>query len=651
MKTERMKELVSILNEANRAYYGSGEEIMPDREYDKLYDELKGLEDELGINLAGSPTNRVGHQVMSNLAKAAHDVTLLSLDKTKSTETLAEFLGEHEGLLSWKLDGLNLSLKYSNGELAQAITRGNGQIGEDITHNAKVLKNIPIKVPHKGSFIVNGEAVITFADFEEINIKEGQKYKNPRNLVSGAIRLLNSSAFAERPAYFFAHGVLYAPDIAFTKKSQKLEWLKQQGFDIVDFVHVDKKNIHESVSKYENMAAGFPIATDGLVLTFDDITYSERLGATSKFPRDSLALKWDDEIAETTLTTIEWNTSRTGLINPVAVFEPVDIDGTEVSRASIHNVSILKQLELCPGDRVTVYKANMIIPQISENLSRTETPRFVNIPAKCPACWENTIIIGEPETLNCTSSNCPAKLIGSLAHFAGRDGLNISGLSEQTIEKLVSLGVLNNYLDFFELHNHEKKITLMDGFGKKSYDNLIASINTAKKVNLENFIYALGIRHIGLANAKLLCGYFSHDPAKIIEACLHEDYENILAGIKGFGQMMTDSLREYFSNEDNTRLFRQAVETIEIVKPSPKENKIFTGLSFVITGDTVNFKNRREMQNYIETYGGQVSSSVTAKTDYLVNNDKASVSSKNKKAVSLGVKIISEDELLNLGDL
>ena len=671
MELSRMKELVSELNKASRAYYSEGEEIMPDREYDRLYDELEQLEAQLGITFAGSPTNKVGFEVVSGLTKAAHETPLLSLDKTKSTEKLLEFLGTEEGLLSWKLDGLNISLKYAGGELVQAITRGNGQIGEDITHNAKVLKNVPLKVPHKGSFTVNGEAVITLPDFEEINKKEGGKYKNPRNLVSGAMRLLSSMAAAARPAYFYAIGAALSEhaqstgnrlvahennsDVgatpaspAFTKKSQKLKWLKEQGFGVARFEHVNAINLQESVQMFEGLAPNFEIATDGLVLTFDDINYSAALGATSKFPRDSLAFKWTDEIAETYLVSVEWSTSRTGLINPVAVFEPVEIDGTQVSRASIHNVSILKQLELCPGDRITVYKANMIIPQVDENLSKTETPREVAIPDECPACWGKTVIIGNPETLNCTADDCRAKLTGALVHFVSRDALNIQGLSEQTIEKLVELKLLENYLDLFELHNHEKKITLLEGFGKKSFDNLIKSINAAKKIKLENFIYALGIRHIGLANAKLLCDSFSHDHAKIAEACQQEDYAEALGEIKGFGSAMADSLHEFFSKSENVRLFNQAMGALEIVRPVASEKRALSGLTFVITGDVKNFKNRKELQNYIEAQGGRVSTAVSAKTDYLINNDTKSASSKNNKAISLGVKIISEEDFLNL---
>ena len=645
MERARMKELVETLSKASRAYYSEGEEIMSDKEYDRLIDELSCLEEKLGMVLAGSPTNKVGHEVVSSLKKAAHEMPLLSLDKTKSVEKLLEFLGMEEGLLSWKLDGLNISIKYAGGELVQAITRGNGQVGEDITHNAKVLKNVPLKVPYKGSFTVNGEAIITMPDFYELNEKEGGKYKNPRNLVSGAMRLLSSETSAARPAKFFAiHANISSAE--FTKKSQRLEWLKEQGFDIADYKHVNALNLQESIHLFESLVPSFEIATDGLVLTFDDINYSARLGATSKFPRDSIAFKWTDEVAESNLVKIEWNTSRTGLINPVAVFEPVEIDGTQVSRASIHNVSILKQLELFPGDRITVYKANMIIPQIDENLSKTETSRAVSIPDKCPACGAITAILGDPETLNCTADGCRAKLTGALVHFVSRDALNIQGLSEQTIEKFVELKLLNSFLDLFELQSHEQVITNLEGFGKKSFDNLVFAINAAKKVNLENFIYALGIRHIGLANAKLLCDFFSHDYKKIAEACKQDDYAEVLSEIKGFGEVMTHSLHGFFSKEENIQMFFQAMNVLEITKPIKNENLPLSGLTFVITGDVKGFKNRKELQNYIEAQGGRVSTSVSAKTDYLINNDTESTSSKNKKAISLGVKIISEDDFM-----
>ena len=650
----RMKELIEILNEANRHYYGLGEELMSDKEYDSLYDELKLLEESLGIVLSTSPTTKVGYPVVSGLKKATHDSLLLSLDKTKSAETLRSFLGEHEGLLSWKLDGLNLSAKYEDGELVQAITRGNGQIGEDITHNARVMKNLPLKVPHMGSFTVNGEAVIKYDDFEEINKNEGGKYKNPRNLVSGAMRLLNSEASAKRPVYFFCHSVKF-PDgdnynktVSCTKKSQKLEWLKTQGFEVVSYRLVNSFNLLESITIYESEAKNLGIATDGLVLTYDDIRYSEGLGATSKFPRDSLAFKWQDEIAKTTLQRIEWNTSRTGLINPVAVFLPVEIEGTMVSRASVHNVSILRQLELCPGDEVTVYKANMVIPQIGTNLCKTETARIVSIPKSCPECGCEAAILGEPETLNCTNEKCPARLVGSLVHFAGRDGLNIQGLSEQTIEKFCKLGFLKTYVDLFELEKLEAQITALEGFGGKSFKKLVAGINEAKKVSLASFIFALGIRHIGLANAKLLCDYFDYDYDKIINECKSEDYAETLAEIKGFGRIMADSLHEYFSVEENVLLFYEAEKILDITRPEKNENLPLSGKTFVITGEVMNFKNRKEMQNYIEAKGGRVATSVSSKTDFLVTNDENSTSSKNKKAAALGVKVINEEALLKM---
>ena len=645
----RMKELVAVLNEANRAYYGLGDELMSDKEYDSLYDELKTLEESLGIVLSTSPTKQVGYPVVSSLKKAAHETPLLSLDKTKSPETLLSFLGEHEGLLSWKLDGLNLSLRYTGGGLVQALTRGNGHMGEDITHNTRAIRNIPLKVPYTGGFTVNGEAVIKYDDFIKINKNEGEKYKNPRNLVSGAMRLLNSESAAKRPVYFFAHGVRFTDDVQkIKKKSLKLEWLTAQGFDIVSYRKVNAFNIPQSISQYEEEVKNLGIATDGLVLTFDDIPFSEGLGTTSKFPRDSLAFKWQDEITTTTLEHIEWNTSRTGLINPVAVFAEVEIDGTMVTRASVHNVSILKQLELCPGDEITVYKANMIIPQIEANMSKTGAARPVAIPDTCPECGQKAIIVGEPETLNCTNVNCPAKLVGSLVHFAGRDGLNIQGLSEQTIEKFCRLGFLKTYLDLFGLHRLEGEITVLEGFGKKSFDKLIAGINEAKKVNLANFIYALGIRHIGLANAKLLCDYFEYDSEKILEACKKDDYSEALLEIKGFGSVMADSLHEYFSVEENVRLFDEALKLLEITFPEKNEDLPFSGYTFVITGEVKGFKNRKEMQNYIEAKGGRVATGVSAKTDFLVNNDVNSASSKNKKAVALGVKVINEEMLMQM---
>jgi len=699
--SKKIHDLITRLNAASRAYYQEDREIMSDYEYDALYDELVRLEAETGIQLATSPTRKVGYEIVSALEKAPHNIPMLSLDKTKDISALADFLGEMEGLLIWKLDGLSIALRYEGGQLKQALTRGNGQIGEDVTHNARVFANIPLTVPYKGSFSVRGEAVITYADFEAINAAMGSnetKYKNPRNLCSGTVRQLNSQVASKRRVFFYGFDlVINAEDQAdssdsnhsnqpdnpgsYSKKSARLEWLAAQGFDIAEYRHVTAKTVAQAVEDFKAQLPTLPIATDGLVLTFDDIAYSEALGATSKFPKDSLAFKWADDISETTLRSIEWNPSRTGLINPVAIFEPVEIEGSVVSRASLHNVSILRGLELGVGDSITVYKANMIIPQLAENLTRSNT---VEIPSNCPVCGGETEItvqrqappakveaeddvpcehqqseVGseacdpsapsptpqDSEVLICVNPTCPAKLMQSFVHFVSRDGLNIEGLSEQTLEKLSANGLISNYADLFTLSRHQETIISLEGFGQRSYEKLLAATEKAKDIALPNFIYALGIRHVGLANAKLLCAHYGYDFDKITAACQNEHYLEYLAEVKGFGDAIAHSLHAYFSQASNMALVNDTLALLRIQAP-PEEsgNQPLGGLVFVITGDVQHYENRKALQKHIETLGGRVTGSVTAKTSYLINNDAASKSSKNKKAAELGVPVITEEQ-------
>jgi DNA ligase (NAD+) len=661
----RMKELSALLSAASKAYYQENREIMTDRAYDALYDELVQLESQSGVVLANSPTQRVGYDIVQSLKKVPHAVPMLSLNKTKSTEALEDFLSDgYVGLLTWKLDGLAISLTYTNGELLQALTRGNGTIGEDVTHNARTFINVPRRVPYNGTFTVKGEAVISYTDFAAVNadLPDGDKYKNPRNLCSGSVRQLNSEVTAARRVRFYAVGMggdgsdTFPGDL----KSKQLQWLVGMGFETVEYTLVNANDVSRQVEAYKVQIVSSDIATDGLVLTYDDIAYSASLGTTSKFPRDSLAFKWADELAETTLSHIEWGTSRTGLINPVAVFEPVELEGTSVSRAGLHNVSILRELSLTPGDRITVYKANMIIPQVAENLTRL-SPQ-VDIPTECPECGGPTEIVPGPsgEALYCIGTNCAAQRIRALAHFVSRDAMNITGLSEQTLEKLNALGIVTRFTDLFHLTQHEEMIINMEGFGRKSYDNLIASIETAKDIPLPNFIYALGIRHVGLSNAKLLCAYFKHDLQAVIAACRDENYMEILCEVKGFGEAIANSLHHYFADEENLNvvntllnpenpILRQATPAI----PQGEENGntetlLLSGLTFVITGEVTQYKNRTELQNYIESLGGKVTGSVTAKTSYLINNNAASRSGKNKKAAELGVPILSEDGFVKL---
>ena len=639
----RMKELIQLLNEASRVYYNENSQTMSDLEYDRLYDELEALERSEGTVLAGSPTQNVGYTVLSALEKVRHETPMLSLDKTKSIEKLKSFLADQAGLISWKLDGLTIVLQYNNGVLSRAVTRGNGEIGEDVTSNVRVFKNIPLQINFKGELTLRGEAVISFSDFSRINkaLPPEEQYKNPRNLCSGTVRQLNNEITADRGVSIYAFSLIKSDGIALSSKIQQLDWLTSLGFETVERRLTNADTIESDIIDFESRISDNDFASDGLVLTFDSIEYSQSLGSTSKFPKDSLAFKWADEMCETTLLDIQWNTSRTGLINPVAVFEPVEIEGTTVRQASLHNVSILLGLELGIGDTITVYKANMIIPQVAENLTRSGT---AVIPEFCPVCGSQTEIIGvkEGKALNCPNPLCKAQIILGLTHFCSRDAMNIEGLSEQTLEKFVDNGFIENFTDIYSLSKYSDQIINLDGFGEKSYTNLISAIERSKSVPLPNFIYALGINQVGLSNAKLLCGYYDNDIEKIIAASEEE-----LNHIEGFGEVISHSVHAYFNNSINTGLVRTAVNYLTFpIQPSDSGKKTLAGLTFVITGDVSHFENRKALGAFIESMGGKVSSSVSAKTYCLINNDKFSTSSKNKKALELGVKIMSEDELL-----
>lgn len=640
---ERMKELIRLLNEASENYYQHDTEIMSNYEYDKLYDELVKLENTSGITLTNSPTQKVGYTVLSDLKKVKHESKMLSLDKTKDIEKLKSWLGTQDGLLSWKLDGLTIVLNYNNGELIQAVTRGNGEIGEDITHNAKVFKNIPLKIDFDFELVLRGEAVIGYTDFKKINdnLQEDEQYKNPRNLCSGTVRQLNSEIAAKRNVMFYAFTLVKAGDKDFQNlKSNQLDWLKALGFDTVEYKKVNGDNIEKEVKWFESEIKNNDFASDGLVLTFNDINYSQNLGSTSKFPRDSIAFKWADEMAETTLLDIYWNTSRTGRINPIAIFEPVELEGTTVNRASLHNLSILEELNLRIGDRIKVYKANMIIPQIAENCSLKKV-----IPDRCPVCGQEAEVrqIHEEKVLYCTNPNCKAQLVHSLEHYTSRDATNIDGISEATLEKFVESGFIENYTDIYNLSKYEESIKTMEGFGEKSYNNLIASVEKSKHIQLPNFIYALGISNVGLSNAKLLCKKYNYDINKIINASEEE-----LISIEGFGEIIAHEIYKYFHNQNNIELLNKVLTYLDIETPKEEEQKTLEGKIFVITGSLNLFKNRKELQTKIEDLGGKVSASVSSKTSYLINNDNMSDSSKNKKAKELNVKIITEEEFVNL---
>lgn len=644
-KSERIKELVELLNKAGRAYYQEAEEIMSNFEYDKLYDELLSLEKETGIVLANSPTVNVGYEVVSELPKEQHGSPMLSLDKTKEVETLAAFAGERKCLLSWKLDGLTVVLTYNNGSLQKAVTRGNGQVGEVITANARTFKNIPVSIPFKGELTLRGEAVIKYSDFEEINksIEDiDAKYKNPRNLCSGSVRQLNSEITAKRNVNFMAFALINAENVDFQNSMEnQFKWLENQGFDVVEHKRVTQDNMKETVEYFAEKIKTYDYPSDGLVLMYDDIAYGISLGSTAKFPRNGIAFKWEDEQAETTLKYIEWSPSRTGLINPVAVFEPVELEGTTVTRASVHNVSIVEQLALHSGDRIKVYKANMIIPQISENLTKTGN---IEVPDTCPACGHNTEIRNDNgiKTLYCPNKQCPAKNIKAFTLFVSRNAMNIDGLSEETLEKFIDAGYIREFADIYRISRYREEITNTSGFGEKSYDNLITSLNKSRNVELHDLIYSLGIPNIGVANAKLICKYFDNDLKKIRHATVEE-----LVQIDGIGDKMAEKFTEYFSDKENVEKLDRLLQEVTIKNPEANHNaQNMEGLNFVVTGSVNHFANRNEVKEYIEQRGGKVTGSVTSKTNYLINNDIMSNSSKNKKAKELGIEIITEEQFI-----
>ena len=649
-KTKRIRELIRTLRAAGRAYYQESREIMSNFEYDKLYDELVSLEKETGIVFANSPTQNVGYEVVSALPKERHEKPMLSLNKTKSVEELADWLGGQTGLLSWKMDGLTIVLTYQNGTLVKAVTRGNGEIGEVITANAKAFVNVPLNISYQGELILRGEAIIRYSDFEKINeqIEDvDAKYKNPRNLCSGSVRQLNSEITAQRQVHFYAFSLVKADGIDFkNSRKEQFEWLKTQGFEVVEYHEVTKETLPETVKMYSEAIAENDTPSDGLVLLYDDIAYGQSLGRTAKFPRDSIAFKWADEIQETKLLYIEWSASRTGLINPVAVFEPVELEGTTVSRASVHNISIMEALELGAGDRITVYKANMIIPQIADNLTRSGVR---DIPEACPVCGGQTEVrqLNDVKSLYCTNPDCQAKKIKSFTLFTSRDALNIAGLSEATLEKFIGVGMIHEYADIFHLDRHQEEIVEMDGFGQKSYDNLIAAAEKASHTTLPRMVYGLGVAGIGLANAKMICRHFKND----FEVMRHATVEELVE-IDGIGEVLAQAWTAFFSDGKNNAIVDHLLAELTFEagdeESSEGADEAFAGMNFVITGSLEHFKNRKELQELIERRGGKVTGSVTSKTNYLINNDVASSSSKNKKARELGVPILSEEEFLKL---
>ena len=644
---EQIKELVQKLNEAAKAYYQEDREIMSNREYDALYDQLEKMEKETGIVLADSPTVNVGYEAVDVLPKETHESPMLSLDKTKDRDVLRAFIGTHPTLLSWKMDGLTIVLTYENGELLKAVTRGNGTVGEVITNNAKVFKNIPLKIAYRGRLVLRGEAIITYSDFEKINdtIEDvDAKYKNPRNLCSGSVRQLNNQITAERNVRFYAFALVSAQDVDMhNSRKYQMQWLENQGFDVVENHEVTRDTIEEEVAWFAREIEHNEVPSDGLVLVYNDIAYGQSLGTTAKFPKDSFAFKWADEIRNTKLLEIEWSPSRTGLINPVAVFEPVELEGTTVSRASVHNISIMEELELGVGDEIQVYKANMIIPQIAENLTRSGVK---DIPKVCPVCGGETKISMENETktLYCTNPKCQAKHVKSFTLFVSRDAMNIEGLSEATLEKFIFHGYVKDFTDLFHLDNYRDEIMTMDGFGEKSFLKLQSSIEKARKTTLARLVYGLGIPGIGSANAKVICRALGNDSQRVLQA-----EEEELVEIQGVGAVMAKSYVDYFKEEEHQEIYKRLLDEVELEEEEVTEDsQKFAGVNFVITGSVEHFANRAEVKAEIEKRGGKVTGSVTSKTNYLINNDVNSTSSKNKKARDLGVPIISEKDFLEM---
>ena len=646
-KIARMKELHKILKDASKAYYQDAEEIMSNYDYDRLYDELVELEKETGTVLAGSPTTQVGYEVLSELPKERHASPMLSLDKTKDRAALRDWLNGHSAVLSWKLDGLTIVLTYENGALVKAVTRGNGEVGEVITNNAKVFANVPLSIPFKGQLILRGEAVISYDDFDKINetIADAEsKYKNPRNLCSGSVRQLNNKITSERNVRFYAFNLVSAEDADIGNSMIKqFEFLKEQGFDVVEHYLVNESDILDRIQHFADAIEDNNIPSDGLVLAYNDIEYGRSLGRTAKFPRNAIAFKWADEIRETKLLEIEWSPSRTGLINPVAVFEPVELEGTTVSRASVHNVSIVRELQLGIGDTITVYKANMIIPQIAKNLTCSGNSPIAEF---CPACGEPTKILSENgvETLHCMNPECSAKKIKSFSLFVSRDALNIDGISESTLEKFIAHGFIHEFADLFHLAKYKDDICAMDGFGITSYENIIASVEKSRDTNLARVIYAVGIPNIGVSNAKVICREYEFDPDKVINATIED-----LSSIDGVGEVMAKAFREYMDDNKKRMSLEHVLSEVTLEKVIiDTSNDEVSGKTFVITGSLNHFENRNDLKNIIENMGGKVAGSVSSKTDYLINNDIASNSSKNKKAKELGIPIITEEEAMKM---
>ena len=644
-KIKRMKELIKILNHASELYYKKNTSIMTDYEYDKLYDELVELEEETGMVLSNSPSINVEPEVSDSLEHVEHPAPMLSLSKTKKVSELEDFLGDKEGLLSWKLDGLTIVLTYQDGKLISGVTRGNGVIGEVVTENVKKFKNVPLSIPYKGRLVLRGEAVIKYSDFKKMNEELGDgssQYKNPRNLCSGSVRQLDSKVTARRNVNLVVFALIEADRYSSNYKSEEFDWLESLGFEVVEHFKVTRDTLENRVLDFKKRVVNYDIPSDGLVLTYDDIEYGNSLGTTAKFPRHSIAFKWQDETAETVLRSVDWSVSRTGLINPVAVFDPVELEGTVVSRASLHNVSILKGLKLGIGDTILVYKANMIIPQVAENVTGSDS---LVIPDRCPVCHgiAEMKVSNDVTYLYCMNEYCVRKVMKKMSLFVSRNAMNIDGISDMILNKLIDENIIDKCSDLYHISDYKDKIISFDGFGEKSYNNLIESIEKSRNVRLANFIYALGIPDIGYSRAKLICNSFGND----LEKLKHLSYEE-LSNIDGIGDVIASEWIDTFSDNKFLEELSRLESEVHFIKENDNNKLSLKDMVFVITGSVNHFNNRDEMIEYIEKYGGKVVKAISSNVTYLINNDITSTSSKNIKAKELGIEIISEDMLIDM---
>ena len=632
-KIDRVRELTEFLNKAADAYYNTGDTIMEDHEFDTLLEELCSLEQETGFVMATSPTHKVGYEVKSELQKVTHNHPMLSLAKTKDWNEFIMHFGSKDVIGMLKMDGLTCSLRYIDGELVSAETRGNGEIGEDIFHNIKTVKTVPQKIPYKDELIVDGEIICTYEDFEPFSTE----YKNPRNFASGSIRLLGSNECAKRPLTFVAWNVIkgFNDENSFLRK---LVLIDKLGFTVVPWTSSFDWDAKEFlVNKAKKL--GYPI--DGLVGRFDDIKYGENLGATEHHSNSALAYKFKDDVYETTLRNVEWDTTRTGIIAPVAVFDEIDLDGALTTRATLHNLSIIEQLELGIGDTITVYRSNMVIPKIDDNLTRSNT---LKIPTTCPCCGQSAEIkyTANSKVLMCTNPDCAAKKLAQFTHFVSRKCMNIDGLSERTLETLISHGFIHNYKDIYHLSDHRSELIRLDGYGAKSIDNLLESIEKSRNVKLENFITALGIPNIGLSAAKAISKKFNGDHYEFIQA-LSSDYD--FSQIDDFGEITNKSLHDWWKSKDPMAELLP-IEMNFIVEEKSADNSL-SGLKFCITGTFS--QSRDELKAILESKGAKFISSVSKNLDVLFIGDKAG--SKLAKAQQLGIKIADENELMKiLGD-